>query len=52
MSDPWVARLTWPELRQLTDRAKSGAFRLVTAAHPELRDNAWLRETVGASSAA
>ncbi|WP_086770815.1 hypothetical protein [Streptomyces bobili] len=49
---PRVARLTWPELRQLTDRAKAEAFRLITTAHPELRDNAWLRETVASSPAA
>lgn len=42
-----VAELTWPELRQLTERAKAEAFRLITTAHPELRDHAWLRETVG-----
>ncbi|MCQ9185063.1 hypothetical protein KMT30_39750 [Streptomyces sp. IBSBF 2953] len=42
-----VAELTWDELRQLTDRAKAEAFRLITTAHPELCDNAWLRETVG-----
>ncbi|GGW47503.1 hypothetical protein CP966_25160 [Streptomyces galilaeus] len=49
---PGVAELTWPELWQLTDRAKAEAFRLITTAHPELRDNAWLRGTVGASPAA
>ncbi|NEA63829.1 hypothetical protein [Streptomyces sp. SID12488] len=48
---PRVAQLTWPELRQLTDQAKAEAFRLITTAHPGLRDNAWLRETVGASPA-
>ncbi|MCX5526606.1 hypothetical protein OG342_27725 [Streptomyces bobili] len=48
---PGVAELTWPELRQLTDRAKAEAFRLITTAHPKLRDNAWLRETVGSSPA-
>ncbi|WP_163010669.1 hypothetical protein [Streptomyces dangxiongensis] len=37
----------WPELQQLTDRAKAEAFRLITTAHPELRGNAWLRQTVG-----
>ncbi|GGS20148.1 hypothetical protein GCM10010269_68950 [Streptomyces humidus] len=42
-----VAESTWDELRHLTDRAKSEAFRLITTAHPELRDHAWLRETVG-----
>ncbi|WP_155060649.1 hypothetical protein [Streptomyces blattellae] len=45
---PRVAQLTWPELRELTVRAKSEAVRLITAAHPELGGNAWLRETVGA----
>ncbi|WP_316782291.1 hypothetical protein [Streptomyces sasae] len=45
---PGAAELTWAELWQLTDRAKAEAFRLITTAHPELRDNAWLRETVGA----
>ncbi|MFI1353530.1 hypothetical protein ACH4TV_08095 [Streptomyces sp. NPDC020898] len=49
---PRVAQLTWPELRELTVRAKSEAVRLITAAHPELGDNAWLRETVGAPPAA
>jgi hypothetical protein len=49
---PGVVELTWAELRQLTDLAKAEAFRLITTAHPELRDNAWLRETVGAPSAA
>ncbi|WP_405773067.1 hypothetical protein [Streptomyces sp. NBC_01538] len=47
---PHVAELTWAELRQLTDRAKAEAFTLITTAHPVLRDNAWLRETVGAPS--
>ncbi|MFF1548571.1 hypothetical protein [Streptomyces sp. NPDC058291] len=45
-----VAELTWDELRQLAARAKSEAFRLITTAHPELRDHAWLRETVGAGA--
>ncbi|MEW1832733.1 hypothetical protein [Streptomyces sp. NPDC088196] len=49
---PRVAELTWAELRQLTDRAKAEAFRLITTAHPELRANTWLRETVGTPSAA
>ncbi|MFF4018359.1 hypothetical protein [Streptomyces sp. NPDC001843] len=44
---PDVAELTWAELGQLTERAKSEAFRLITTAHPELRNNVWLRETVG-----
>ncbi|MDX3457217.1 hypothetical protein PV396_35570 [Streptomyces sp. ME02-8801-2C] len=48
---PRVAELTWAELRELTDRAKAEAFRLITTVHPGLRDNAWLRETVGASQA-
>ncbi|MGY4928617.1 hypothetical protein [Streptomyces sp. 900105755] len=48
---PVVAELTWAELRQLTGRAKAEAFRLITTAHPELRGNAWLRETVGAPPA-
>ncbi|MFF4491049.1 hypothetical protein ACFY0F_32065 [Streptomyces sp. NPDC001544] len=42
-----VAELTWAELCQLTERAKAEAFRLITTSHSELRDNAWLRETVG-----
>ncbi|MET7451064.1 hypothetical protein ABZT03_04035 [Streptomyces sp. NPDC005574] len=46
------AELTWFELQQLTDQAKAEAFRLITTAHPELRDNAWLRDTVGAPSTA
>ncbi|MFC4504168.1 MULTISPECIES: hypothetical protein [Streptomyces] len=45
---PHVAELTWDELLELTARAKSEAVRLITAAHPELRDHEWLRETVGA----
>jgi hypothetical protein len=49
---PGAVELTWAELRQLTDRAKAEAFRLITTAHPELRDNAWLRETVGGLPAA
>ncbi|MFJ7148342.1 hypothetical protein ACIQVT_09075 [Streptomyces sp. NPDC100445] len=44
---PARAELTWSELQWLTDRAKAEAYRLITAAHPELRENAWLRETVG-----
>ncbi|MFK4098995.1 hypothetical protein ACI2L1_02680 [Streptomyces sp. NPDC019531] len=48
---PGAAELTWAELCRLTDRAKAEAFRLITTAHPELRDNAWLRETVGVPSA-
>ncbi|MFI6408567.1 hypothetical protein [Streptomyces sp. NPDC050548] len=44
---PAKAELTWTELGQLTDRAKTEAYRLITTAHPELRANAWLRETVG-----
>lgn len=47
-----VVELTWAELWQLTERAKADAFRLITTAHPELRAHAWLRETVGAPSAA
>jgi hypothetical protein len=47
-----VVELTWAELWQLTERAKAEAFRLITTAHPELRAHAWLRETVGAPSAA
>ncbi|MFI6459673.1 hypothetical protein [Streptomyces sp. NPDC050538] len=35
-----------------TDRAKAEAFRLITTAHPDLRANTWLRETVGTPSAA
>ena len=49
---PRVAQLTWTELRQLTERAKADAFRLITTAHPQLRAHTWLRETVGAPSAA
>ncbi|MEV5533445.1 hypothetical protein [Streptomyces prunicolor] len=49
---PATAELSWKELRGLTDRAKAEAFRLITTAHPELRAHAWLRETVGAPSAA
>ncbi|MBK3569571.1 hypothetical protein [Streptomyces sp. MBT62] len=49
---PRVAELTWTELRQLTDRAKAEAHRLITTAHPELRAHTWLRETVGAPSTA
>ena len=49
---PGVAEPTWAELRQLTDRAKAEAFRLITTAHPELSAHAWLRETVGAPAAA
>ncbi|MEU9379912.1 hypothetical protein AB0D38_02400 [Streptomyces sp. NPDC048279] len=45
---PRVVELAWDELGQLAGRAKAEAFRLITAAHPELRGNAWLRETVGA----
>ncbi|MFE3410904.1 hypothetical protein ACFXMT_22040 [Streptomyces mirabilis] len=45
---PRKTELSWTELRELTDRAKSEAVRLITTAHPELRDNAWLREKVGA----
>ncbi|MFF2466094.1 hypothetical protein [Streptomyces mirabilis] len=39
--------MTWDEQRELTERAKGEAVRLITTAHPELCDNAWLRETVG-----
>ncbi|WP_405990747.1 hypothetical protein [Streptomyces sp. NBC_00986] len=49
---PRVAELAWTELRQLTDRAKADAFRLITTTHPELRADAWLRETVGTPSPA
>ncbi|MEV6498304.1 hypothetical protein [Streptomyces prunicolor] len=49
---PDVVELTWAELWQLTERAKAEAFRLITTAHPELRAHTWLRETVGAPSAA
>ncbi|MGW4276293.1 hypothetical protein ACWEGQ_28960 [Streptomyces seoulensis] len=42
-----VAQLTWSELRELTEEAKAEAVRLITTAHPELRDNTWLRRTVG-----
>ncbi|MFB0618172.1 hypothetical protein [Streptomyces sp. AGS-58] len=49
---PARAELTWSELQRLTDRAKAEAFRLITAAHPALRENAWLRETVGGPPAA
>jgi hypothetical protein len=51
LSTEWpLARveLTWDELCRLTERAKGEAVRLITTAHPELRDNAWLRDTVGA----
>jgi hypothetical protein len=44
---PRAVELTWPELLRLTGQAKSDAYRLITTAHPELRDNAWLRENVG-----
>lgn len=47
-----VAQLTWPELQELTERAKGEAVRLITTAHPELRHNAWLRQTVGQPPAA
>jgi len=49
---PSAVELTWAELRQLTDRAKAEAYRLITTAHPELRAHTWLRETVGAPPAA
>lgn len=49
---PAKAELSWAELRALARRAKAEAVRLITTAHPELRANAWLRETVGAPSAA
>ncbi|MFB7777862.1 hypothetical protein [Streptomyces bauhiniae] len=49
---PAAAELTWLELRQLADRAKAEAYRLITAAHPELRENEWLRDTVGSSPTA
>ncbi|MEU8587921.1 hypothetical protein AB0C59_13130 [Streptomyces sp. NPDC048664] len=39
--------LSWDELRHLTEQAKSDAVRLITTAHPALRDNQWLRQTVG-----
>ena len=42
-----VAQLTWPELQQLTETAKAEAVRLIVTAHPELRGNTWLRQTVG-----
>nr|BFD88641.1 hypothetical protein StreXyl84_80420 [Streptomyces sp. Xyl84] len=42
-----VAQLTWSELQELTERAKGEAVRLITTAHPELRHNTWLRQTVG-----
>ncbi|WBO63790.1 hypothetical protein [Streptomyces camelliae] len=48
---PATAELTWAELRGLAERAKAEAVRLITAAHPELGANAWLRETVGAPPA-
>ncbi|MEU4877056.1 hypothetical protein [Streptomyces sp. NPDC021608] len=44
------AELTWDELRRLAATARAQAFRLITAAHPELRDHAWLRGTVGAGA--
>ncbi|MFF8596327.1 hypothetical protein ACF061_33845 [Streptomyces sp. NPDC015220] len=47
-----AARLTWPELQELTDRVKSEAVRLITTTRPELRDNTWLRQTVGQPPAA
>jgi hypothetical protein len=49
---PATAELTWAELRGLAERAKTEAVRLITTAHPELRADAWLREAVGAPSAA
>ncbi|MFJ7148344.1 hypothetical protein ACIQVT_09085 [Streptomyces sp. NPDC100445] len=49
---PHTAKLTWSELQRLTDRAKAEAYRLITAAHPELRENVWLRETMGPSPTA
>ncbi|MFG2954229.1 hypothetical protein ACGF5O_10915 [Streptomyces sp. NPDC048291] len=48
---PATAELSWEELRGLAERAKAEAVRLITAAHPELGGNAWLRETVGAPPA-
>ncbi|MFJ9709354.1 hypothetical protein [Streptomyces sp. NPDC101234] len=45
---PATAVLTWEELGGLAERAKAEAVRLITAAHPELGDHTWLRETVGA----
>ncbi|WP_158771700.1 hypothetical protein [Streptomyces sp. NRRL S-340] len=47
-----VARLSWSELQELTERAKDEAVRLITTAHPELRHNTWLRQTVGQPPAA
>jgi hypothetical protein len=44
---PHVAELTWPKLQQLTETAKAEAVRLIVTAHPELRGNTWLRQTVG-----
>lgn len=49
---PHTAELTPAELRELADRAKAEAVRLITTAHPELGDNAWLRQTVGTPPAA
>lgn len=48
---PATAELSWEELRGLAERAKAEAVRLITAAHPELGGNTWLRETVGAPPA-
>ncbi|MGW4275136.1 hypothetical protein ACWEGQ_22870 [Streptomyces seoulensis] len=47
-----VARLTWSELQELTERAKAEAMRLITTAHPELHNNAWLKQTLGHPPAA
>ncbi|MEU3529900.1 hypothetical protein AB0E62_39765 [Streptomyces sp. NPDC038707] len=44
---PSRAKLTWSELRELTGRAKAEAVRLIVTAHPELRDNTWLKQTMG-----
>lgn len=49
---PAKVELSWEELRGLVERAKAEAVRLITTAHPELRADTWLRETVGAPSAA
>jgi hypothetical protein len=45
---PATVELTWDELNELAEQAKSDAVRLIARAHPELGDHAWLRETLGA----
>ncbi|MFF9313036.1 hypothetical protein ACF1BS_19195 [Streptomyces sp. NPDC014748] len=47
-----TAHLTWSELQELAGKAKTEAVRLITTAHPELRNNAWLTQTLGRPPAA